>query len=301
MLVGRRITQGFAKWVLLVVLLLIVGMAWQYKDYIRAVSNQSQMFSAPKIEDNLQDAEGQIVARELADGLSLASTAQRPAILSFSKTNGYRHHESIAASVELLDQLAADNHWWVFHTEHGGVFTQVHLAQFDLIILNHKTGTVWTADQRVALREYVETGGTLIALHAAGDASNLEWSWYAQEAIKAKFLDHPMQQHIQRATLVVEDPNHPSTQHLPLRWQRADEWYNFETSPRVETHVLVSIDESTYDPEKSPMGTDHPMVWWHAIGQGRYFYSALGHTRESYQEPEFRAFVSGAIRWGLGG
>ena len=47
------------------------------------------------------------------------------------------------------------------------------------------------------------------------------------------------------------------------------------------------------------MGADHPMVWWHRVGKGRVFYSALGHTPESYSELDFRAFIQGAISWGL--
>jgi hypothetical protein len=61
----------------------------------------------------------------------------------------------------------------------------------------------------------------------------------------------------------------------------------------------VSIDESTYDPETSPMGKDHPLVWWHEVGEGQVFYSALGHTTETYQESHFRKFMRGAIVWGL--
>ena len=38
---------------------------------------------------------------------------------------------------------------------------------FALIFLNHKSGTVWTDPQREALKAWVETGGTMVALHAA--------------------------------------------------------------------------------------------------------------------------------------
>jgi type 1 glutamine amidotransferase len=47
------------------------------------------------------------------------------------------------------------------------------------------------------------------------------------------------------------------------------------------------------------MGKDHPLVWWHEVGEGQVFYSALGHTTETYQESHFRKFMRGAIVWGL--
>ena len=60
-----------------------------------------------------------------------------------------------------------------------------------------------------------------------------------------------MTQHIQPATLIVEDRSHPATAHLGSVWQRSDEWYNFVASPRGNTKVLMSIDEATYDREES--------------------------------------------------
>jgi type 1 glutamine amidotransferase len=48
------------------------------------------------------------------------------------------------------------------------------------------------------------------------------------------------------------------------------------------------------------MGADHPIAWFHTYEGGRSFYTALGHTRESYSEPAFLAHVEGGIEWALG-
>ena len=58
----------------------------------------------------------------------------------------------------MLDELAAENGWQFFHTENGAVFTPENLQRFRLIVLNHKSGTVWTSQQRQALQDYVEVG-----------------------------------------------------------------------------------------------------------------------------------------------
>ena len=279
--------MGRRKWIgygLLAVLLVGVVMAYQYRLYLRLAWQQPQLFRAPVFDQSTEP---------------LAADLGAVPILSFSKTNGYRHHDSIAASIKMLDELATQNGWQFFHTENAAVFTPENLQRFRLVLLNHKSGTVWTMDQRQALKAYVEEGGTLLAQHAAGGDQGYDWNWYLEQALRAQFVDHPMTQHIQRATLIVEDRSHPATAHLSGVWERRDEWYNFAASPRENTQVLISIDEATYDPEKSPMGADHPMVWWHSVGKGRVFYSALGHTPESYLEPDFRAFVQGAIAWGL--
>ena len=91
---------------------------------------------------------------------------------------------------------------------------------------------------------------------------------------------------------------------------RTDEWYSFEHSPRAKGYrILVSIDEATYSPrQKIPllvdkdlsMGQDHPMVWTHCVGNGRAFYSALGHRAEDYSEPKHLEMIAGAIAWAAG-
>lgn len=269
---------------LLAILVVGVVLAYQYRLYLRLAWQQPQLFRAPVLDQT---------APPLPADLGAVP------ILSFSKTNGYRHRDSIVASISMLDELAVQNGWQIFHTENGAVFTTENLQRFRLVLLNHKSGTVWTSAQRQALKAYVEDGGTLLAQHAAGGDQGYDWTWYLEQALRAQFVDHPMTRHIQQATLIVEDRSHLATAHLDAVWERHDEWYNFATSPRGNTRVLISIDEATYDPEKSPMGADHPMVWWHPVGKGRVFYSALGHTPETYLEPDFRAFMQGAITWGL--
>ena len=74
--------------------------------------------------------------------------------------------------------------------------------------------------------------------------------------------------------------------------------------------MLVSIDETSYRPVEGlipfmkpkdiSMGKDHPLVWWHCVGQGRALYSALGHTPESYSEPQHLQLIQGAIAWAAG-
>ncbi len=271
-----------------IVLALVVAavLGYQYRGLIAAATQQPQMFRAPQL-----DTVPPQLPADLGD----------VPILSFSKTNGYRHLAAIPASIAMLNELGEDNGWQFYHTENAAVFTPDLLRRFRLIVLNHKSGTVWAVEQRAALRAYVEDGGTLLAWHAAGgDAGGYDWAWYLDEVLRAQFVDHPMQKHIQTARLVVEDREHPATRHLAGSWQRTDEWYNFASSPRARVNVLISIDENSYDPEKSPMGDDHPMVWWHHVGEGRVLYSALGHTAQTYREPAFRQFVVGAVRWGLG-
>jgi type 1 glutamine amidotransferase len=48
------------------------------------------------------------------------------------------------------------------------------------------------------------------------------------------------------------------------------------------------------------MGADHPIAWCHPFKGGRAWYTALGHTIESYSEPAFRSHLLGGILWAAG-
>jgi type 1 glutamine amidotransferase len=48
------------------------------------------------------------------------------------------------------------------------------------------------------------------------------------------------------------------------------------------------------------MGADHPIAWCHSFKGGRAWYTAGGHTGESYSEPAFRRHLLGGILWAAG-
>ena len=124
------------------------------------------------------------------------------------------------------------------------------------------------------------------------------------EVIGTVFTQHTMKPQFQKATVHVEGAGHPATQGLPASWQRTEEWYSFDKSPRGKGYgILVTVDEKTYNPEgmfgKNLRMGDHPMVWWHCTGKGRVLYSAFGHRAEAYAEPEYRTLLTNAVIWAV--
>jgi len=97
----------------------------------------------------------------------------------------------------------------------------------------------------------------------------------------------------------VEDAANPATVGLPNPWRATDEWYSFKNNPRSKVHVLLSLDESSYSPGSSSMNGDHPIAWCHEYDGGRAFYTALGHSDESYSDPLFMGQLAGAVTWVL--
>jgi type 1 glutamine amidotransferase len=59
--------------------------------------------------------------------------------------------------------------------------------------------------------------------------------------------------------------------------------------------VLLRLDESSYS--GGTHGEDHPIAWTHSLGKGRAFYTGLGHTVESWQEPLLLQHVEQGLLW----
>jgi type 1 glutamine amidotransferase len=215
-------------------------------------------------------------------------------VLVFSKTAGFRH-DSIPAGVQALRELGARNRVQIDATEDAAAFSDTGLRRYDVVVFLLTTGDVLDDRQQAAFQRYIRSGGGYAGVHSASDTEH-DWPWYGG-LVGAYFKTHPQ---IQRATVVVADPRDASTRGLPQRWTRTDEWYGFATNPRGAVRVLATLDESSYSPGDSAMGSDHPIAWSHLYEGGRAWYTAGGHTQESYSEPLFRTHLLGGIRWAAG-
>lgn len=222
-------------------------------------------------------------------------------VLIFSKTNGFRHIEAIPAARTLLETIAAKKGWDSFFTENAAIHNSADLSQFDLVIWSQVSGDVLTEPQRQAFKAYLDEGGAVMAIHGSGGDPAYSWDWHPQELIRAQFIGHPMFPQFREATVYIEDREHPSMAGLPEQWLHTEEWYSFAESPRGRVNVLATVDETEYDikPEIA-MGEDHPLVWYHSVGEGTVFYSALGHQASAYDVVEHKLMLEGAMGWLLG-
>lgn len=223
---------------------------------------------------------------------SVRKTPSAPSrMLAFTKTAGFVHN-SIPDGVAALQKMAGENNWTLDTTSNAGLFTTDNLKQYKAIVFLSTTGDVLNNAQQSAFENYIQNGGGYVGIHAAAD-TEYDWPFYNQ-VVGAYFLSHPQQQ---KAVIQVKDKNHVSTSFLPDRWERFDEWYNYKSiMPGI--NVLASLDESTYQGGKN--GENHPIAWYHQVGQGRAFYTGLGHTKESYSEPLFLRHLQGGIRYAMG-
>ncbi len=227
-------------------------------------------------------------------------------VLIFSKTSGFREEAAIEASNTALAVIAKIHGWPYFITENGAVMNPAQLQKFKLVIWNNTSGDSLSEEQRAAFQTWVETGGSFLGIHGAGgDPASFPaprtvsaWKWFIETLLGAQFTSHA---HIMPGDIHIEDTKSPITKGLPAVWRRAEEWYAFTASPRGKPgyRILATVDEKSYEPGRSTMGADHPLIWWHCVGKGHSLYSALGHAGTMYTEPLMIQFLENAMSWGL--
>lgn len=212
-------------------------------------------------------------------------------VLVFSRTAGFRH-DSIPAGIQAMRELGDEHHFTVDATEDPAVFTDESLKLYRVVVFLNTTGDVLDDGQQNAFTRFIQQGGGYVGVHSASD-TEYDWPWYGK-LMGAYFASHPR---IQQAQLEVIDHHHPATSFLPDRWQRRDEWYNFRQAPSG-VQVLLKLDTDSY--EGSTLAGNHPAAWCHTYDGGRAFYTAGGHTKESYTEPRFLRHLLGGIQWAAG-
>ncbi|WP_118194421.1 ThuA domain-containing protein [Albibacterium indicum] len=224
--------------------------------------------------------------------LSCNKRPGNPRILVFSKTAGF-YHESIPKGVATIQKLGAENNIIVDTTTNADWFTDDSLKNYSAVVFLSTTGDVLDHYQEAAFERYIQAGGGFVGIHAAAD-TEYEWGWYGR-LVGAYFKSHPEQQ---KATLNIVDDSHVSTKHLPKVWERKDEWYDFKNISE-DIQVIMTIDEDSYKGGRNP--DEHPMAWYQEYDGGRAFYTALGHTDESYDDPLFLQHILGGIEYAIGG
>jgi type 1 glutamine amidotransferase len=212
----------------------------------------------------------------------------RPRLLLFTRTTDYRH-DSIPAGITMVEAIGAQDGFDVDAHEDPTAFEPANLKRYDLVVWLSTSGTILAEPQRDAFERWVKAGGAFAGIHSA-TASEYDWPAF-EDIIGARFDSHPEPQ---RATIIVKDRDHESTAHLESTWQWDDEWYNFRANPRGRVRVLATVDEATYT--GGGMGSDHPIAWCGQYGDGRTWYTALGHHNEAYAEPVFTEHVRGGIK-----
>ena len=231
-------------------------------------------------------------------------------ILVIGQTKGWEH-DSITDGMAAIYNMGHESGLWeaVLRTDTelitkknlGGRNTK-NLDYFDALVFVSTTGELDLDDsQKQDMMSFIKDDGKgFVGVHAALD-TNYKWPEYG-EMIGGWFDQHPWMTF--NAPIINEDPNFPAVRHFPKGFVKWDEIYQPKEWSREKVNVLLSLDPAKLNYENNPRihRTDHDfaVAWAKMHGKGRVFYSTLGHTQESWSDPDIRKMYFEAIKWVLG-
>ena len=228
-------------------------------------------------------------------------------VLVFSGTGWYRHPEVPALSgwlARLDEELGVQ----VDVSENPNDLVRI-LDRYQVLVLNNCTEMTAMFDekQRLAVQNWYEAGGGIVALHASL-VRQTEWKWFNALA----GCDFDSDSEFLEARVIVDSlaVDHPTVKGHGIQFVYKADWTNHDRSvtglPGYK--ILLRVDESTYEPVRElfqnrggkAMGEDHPIAWLHTNGGGRFFYTELGHDVRSLETEFGRQHIVEAIRWAAG-
>lgn len=225
-----------------------------------------------------------------------STQSQTLRVLVFSKVQeGAYRHRVIPEGIKTIHEIGVEKGWLVDDTVDPQVFTPKNLARYDVVVWNNTGGDVLEPAGQEAFQDFIRRGGGYVGIHmavAGKGGTEPGWPWYAQ-LTGAQFKQHPPGTPM--GTITKAADRHPAIADLPNPWTHADEWYEWVADPAAKPmiHILLSVDEKSYS---RGTGT-HPVSWYQEFEGGRAFYTALGHTADSYTEANFRKHIAGGIEW----
>ncbi len=247
-----------------------------------------------------------------AQSLAQASGAKPKRLLVVTVTMGF-HHSSVTTADKVLAELGEKSGLYTLDYVRSGArpkpgtpeeaawIEQVKkdlaakmspeaLKNYDGVIFASTTGDLPLPDND-AFIAWVKSGKAFIGIHAAADTFH-GYPPYI-EMLGAEFKTHGAQVKIEALN---QDPKHPATSKIGKSYIVTDEIYQFLNFHRESVHGLLTMDKHP----NTGMPGDYPVAWCKQFGEGRVFYTSLGHREDVWAAPVYQDHVLGGIKWALG-
>ena len=221
-------------------------------------------------------------------------------ILVYTKNGEGYVHDNLQTSVEAIKRLGKEYGFQVDASDNPQDISEENLKTYQAIVLsNTNNETFITPEQKLAFQRYIQAGGGLVGIHSA-TGSERQWPWF-WKVLGGKFRRHPP---LQEFDIKIVDRDHPSVMHLPDTWTWEDEcYYTDHLNPGIQVIMAADLNSVEDDKKQAYPGTTFgqqiPLSWCQELYGGRQWYTALGHKKEYYANPEFTSHLLGGILWVL--
>jgi len=234
-------------------------------------------------------------------------------LLVFYRCGGFIH-TSISAGNHAISELGKKTGAFSTDiTDDYGAFTTENLAKYDAILFNSTTRLKFPdPKQREAILSFIRSGKGIAGIHAAGDCFH---SWPEGAALMGGlFAGHPWTAGGTWA-FRVDEPDHVLNKAFEGKgfWHQ-DEIYQYHPDTFVgpeNIRILVSLDmtkkvvsDKLTDPKRNkafpPGPRDVPVSWLREYGEGRLFYTNLGHNKQTYWAPNVLQHYLDGLQYAFG-
>jgi type 1 glutamine amidotransferase len=236
-----------------------------------------------------------------------AGDKKRRQVLFIAQGKGYQH-DSISSALTTLFQLGQESGGWdiSFHTDCVPITKKPlkwgakNLDSYDAVVFFTDGDLDMDDSQKADLLSFVRDDGKgFLGIHSA-TITFTTWPEYGA-MIGGYFDGHPWGEF--KAPLVVEAPDFPGLRQFPLRFSAQDEIYQIKSFSRDNVRVLLRLDADKVDLTRKGVNRtdrDFAVAWAKTYGKGRVLYNGLGHTRDTWERPEFRRMWREMMFWTLG-
>lgn len=139
-----------------------------------------------------------------------------------------------------------------------------------------------------------QKGHGFVATHSSTDTYG-EYKPY-WDMIGGTFVEHPWNSG-DTVTISVHDTKHPGSKMWGAEFTIKDEIYRYVHWQPEKVHVLMSLNMAKCGLKK-PYHV--PVSWVKTYGDGKIFYTNLGHNTETWTNKQFIESLLGGIKWVLG-
>lgn len=263
-------------------------------------------------------------------GWTAAAGRKKPRLLFFTRSQGFQHEVvnrqlagkngrlgtpgQLAHAEFVVTQLGEKHGFDVDCTKDGRVFIPEEIAKYDAFFFY--TTMDLTAEKaadgsapmpkegKQLLLDAIAAGKGFLGSHCAADTFHSpNYRQYANnppeeldpyiKMLGGEFIVHGAQQ---KAKMVVTSPSflEPSLQDFDLH----EEWYSLKNFAD-DLHVILAQDSTGMkgDMYQRPR---FPATWVRRHGQGRVFYTSMGHREDVWTNPLFERLLLGGLAWAFG-
>jgi type 1 glutamine amidotransferase len=244
------------------------------------------------------------------------SAVKRKRVLYFTRSGGFEHSvvkrsgAALSYSDNVLTEIGKKFGFDVECTKDGRVFDK-NLDRYDAIAFftsgdltgpSQDGAPPMTLAGKQKLLDAISEGKGFVGFHSATDSFHSKGEQFETQTavdpyvamIGGEFVKHGAQQ---EASLVITGGFPGVNMAMGEGIAFTEEWYALKNFAK-DLHVVL-VQETLMMKGDMYRRPEYPETWVHMHGQGRVFYTSLGHREEIWDDPFFQSIIMGGLSWAM--